>query len=59
MQTLTVCGGTLFDIACRTLGDASRWSDVATLNNIDDPWLSGIVTLLIPASGTVDSLAAK
>ncbi len=59
MQTLTVCGGTLFDVACRTLGDASRWSDLATLNNIDDPWLSGIVTLLIPAPGMVDSLASQ
>ena len=51
MQTITVCGGTLFDIACRTLGDASLWSDIAALNGIDDPWLNGIVTLVIPAPG--------
>jgi hypothetical protein len=51
MQTLTVCGGTLFDIACRSLGDASRWSEIATLNGIADPWLNGVVSLLVPAQG--------
>ena len=57
MQTLTVCGGTLFDIACRKLGDASRWSDIAALNNVDDPWLTGIVTLVIPTPGQSIPLA--
>jgi hypothetical protein len=53
MQTLTVCGGTLFDIACRYLGDAAQWQVLAAANLIDDPWLSGVVTLVIPppASG--------
>ncbi len=50
MQTLTVCGGTLFDIACRYLGDAALWEDIATLNGIDDPWLSGLVTLALPVT---------
>jgi hypothetical protein len=48
MQTLTVCGGTLFDIACRHLGDASQWQSIATLNELNDPWLSGLVTLVLP-----------
>jgi len=48
MQTLTVCGGTLFDVACRYLDDAAQWDAIASLNNINDPWLSGIVTLVIP-----------
>jgi hypothetical protein len=48
MQTLTVCGGTLFDIACRYLGDASQWDRIAAYNSIDDPWLTGVVTLLVP-----------
>jgi hypothetical protein len=48
MQTLTVCGGTLFDVACRYLGDAAQWDAIASLNNINDPWLNGIVTLVIP-----------
>lgn len=51
MQTLTVCGGTLFDIACRYLGDAALWADIATLNGIDDPWLSELVTLALPVAG--------
>jgi nucleoid-associated protein YgaU len=50
MQTLTVRGGTLFDIASRYLGDATQWDTIANLNGIDDPWLSGIVTLVIPDS---------
>jgi hypothetical protein len=50
MQTLTVCGGTLFDIACRYLGDATQWDSIATLNGIEDPWLSGLVTLVLPAN---------
>ena len=59
MQTLTVCGGNLFDVACRVLGDAARWSDLAALNGIDDPWLNGIITLVIPASSKVGSLGGQ
>ncbi len=50
MQTLTVCGGTLFDIACRYLGNAELWTGIATLNDIDDPWLDGVTTLILPAA---------
>jgi hypothetical protein len=50
MQTLTVTGGTLFDLANRYLGDATLWDDIAVLNNIDDPWLVGVVTLVLPGS---------
>ncbi len=50
MQTLTVSGGTLFDIASRYLGDAAQWDTIASLNGIDDPWLSGIVTVVLPAN---------
>jgi hypothetical protein len=58
MQTLTVCGGTLFDIACRYLGDASAWSNIAALNDIQDPWLTGVVTLILPAAPTGGNLGA-
>lgn len=52
MQTLTVTGGTLFDVANRYLGDASLWSEIALLNGITDPWLSGVVTLTLPGNST-------
>ena len=49
METVTVCGGTLFDVAARYLGDATLWTVLAALNKLDDPWLVGIVTLALPA----------
>lgn len=48
MQTITVTGGTLFDVANRWLGDATLWYVIAGANNISDPWLSGVTTLTIP-----------
>jgi hypothetical protein len=48
MVTLTVAGGNLFQIAARQLNDATQWIRIAQLNGIDDPMLSGVVTLLIP-----------
>ena len=48
MQTLTVAGGNLFQIAAQKLNDATQWIRIAQLNNISDPMLTGVVTLLIP-----------
>jgi hypothetical protein len=48
MQTITVAGGNLFQIAAQQLNDATQWIRIAQLNEIDDPMLSGVVTLLIP-----------
>lgn len=48
MQTLTVAGGNLFQLAAAELGDATQWIRIAQLNNLSDPMLSGVVTLLIP-----------
>jgi hypothetical protein len=48
MVTLTVAGGNLFQIAAQQLNDATQWIRIAQLNGIDDPVLSGVVTLLIP-----------
>jgi len=49
MQTITVAGSNLFAIAARQLGDATQWIRVAQLNNLFDPMLTGVVTLLIPS----------
>ncbi len=48
MQTMTIAGGNLFQLAATQLGDATQWIRIAQLNNLSDPMLSGVVTLLIP-----------
>ena len=48
MTPITVAGGNLFAIAAQQLGDATQWIRIAQLNNLSDPVLVGVVTLLIP-----------
>lgn len=48
MQTMTIAGGNLFQLAATKLGDATQWIRIAQLNNLSDPMLAGVVTLLIP-----------
>ena len=48
MQTITIAGGNLFRIAAEHLGDATQWIRIAQLNQISDPMLTGLNTLLIP-----------
>ena len=48
MQTITVAGGNLFQIAAAQLGDATQWIRIAQLNGISDPMLNGLVTLNLP-----------
>ncbi len=48
MKTIVTAGGNLFQLAARELGDATQWIRIAQLNNLDDPMLSGVITLLIP-----------
>jgi nucleoid-associated protein YgaU len=48
MKIVTVAGDNLFRIAAEQLADATQWIRIAELNNISDPMLSGVTTLLIP-----------
>jgi len=48
MQTITVTGGNLFQIAAQYLQDATQWVRIAQLNQINDPWLCGLVLLVLP-----------
>ncbi len=48
MQTVTVAGGNLFQLAAQYLADATQWVRIAQLNGLSDPMLSGTVPLLIP-----------
>jgi len=49
MNYVTVAGGDLYRLALQELGDATQWSRIAALNGLDDPVLSGLVTLALPA----------
>jgi hypothetical protein len=48
VQTVTVGGGNLFDIASKQYGDPTAWTQIAQANNLSDPTLTGITTLVIP-----------
>lgn len=48
MQTVTVAGGTLFQVAAQYLNDATQWNRIAGLNGILDPWLLGLTVLQLP-----------
>jgi nucleoid-associated protein YgaU len=57
MQTITISRGNLFDIANRTLGDATLWHTIAAANAISDPWICGLTTLVIPDQENVTGVA--
>lgn len=48
MKSIQTAGGDLFRIAAEQLGDATQWLRIGRLNGINDPMLSGVLTLLIP-----------
>lgn len=50
-RRITVTGGTLFRVAADYLGDATQWTRIveATPGLPPDPWITGTVTVVIPA----------
>lgn len=48
MRTITIAGGNLFRIAAEMLGDATQWIRIAQLNDLSDPEIAGVATLLLP-----------
>ena len=47
-QVITVAGGNLFALAAKYLNDATQWIRIAQANDLSDPLLHGINTLVIP-----------
>lgn len=45
---ITVAGGDLYRIAAGRLGDARQWWRLAQTSGLNDPVLSGLVTLTVP-----------
>ena len=48
MKITTVAGDNLFRIAAVELADATQWVRIAELNNLSDPIITTMVSLLIP-----------
>lgn len=49
-RTDTVAGGTLFDLAAKWYGDASKWTFIAQANGLTDPQVTGVQVLQIPTT---------
>ena len=49
MRTIVVAGTNLFALAAQELGDATQWYRIAALNNVTDPLIFGLTTLLLPS----------
>ena len=47
-KMVVVAGGNLFALAAQYLQDATQWIRIAQANNLSDPVLSGVTTLVIP-----------
>ncbi len=47
-QVVVVAGGNLFALAAQYLGDATQWIRIAQANQLSDPLLEGVNTLVIP-----------
>jgi nucleoid-associated protein YgaU len=47
-QVVVVAGGNLFVLAAKYLNDATQWIRIAQANQLSDPQLTGVNTLVIP-----------
>lgn len=45
---VAIPGTTLFRIASEYLGDATQWSRIALVNNLNDPYLTTSMSLTLP-----------
>jgi hypothetical protein len=47
-SVLSESGTTLFHISAKYLNDATEWYRIAKINNLNDPFLPNMTTLIIP-----------
>jgi nucleoid-associated protein YgaU len=47
-KVIVVAGGNLFFLAAQYYQDATQWVRIAQANNLSDPVLQGLTTLVIP-----------
>jgi len=50
-RVVNVAGGNLYALAAQYLGDATKWYQIAVVNGLTDPMLTGPLTLIIPPNG--------
>jgi hypothetical protein len=50
IKTVQAAGGDLFSIASTVYGDATKWTGLATANNLSDPVLTGVSEIKVPAA---------
>lgn len=48
-KKIRASGTTMFALAAQYLNDATQWYRIAALNNLNDPWIGPLTTLLIPS----------
>jgi hypothetical protein len=51
-RVVNVAGGNLYALAAKYMGDATKWYQIASANNLTDPMITGVATLVIPQSTT-------
>jgi hypothetical protein len=49
-NTITSAGGNLFGMAAQAYKDATAWTTLARANKLTDPQLTGVNTIMVPAS---------
>lgn len=54
-QIVTLVGGNLYTLASQYYGDQSQWVIIARANNLTDPQLSGVNTIIVPPWNGVDT----
>lgn len=50
VKNVTLSGGNLYQVAADNYGDARYWESLATVNNLTDPQLTGINTIVVPTT---------
>lgn len=50
VKTVTLSGSNLYQVASDQYGDATRWDSLAKVNNLSDPNLSGVNTIVVPSN---------
>ena len=48
-RVVLAAGTNLYALAAQHYGDATQWDRIARANGLTDPFLSGVVSLVIPA----------
>jgi hypothetical protein len=55
MQTITIIGRNLFEIAAVRLGSALQWINIARTNGLTDPMLTGQNQITVPPYSSIFS----